>query len=220
MAAFYYPAVVFHQFIQPYPRHLDELQTMRTNELNIDILTANAYIWRGTPFVPNACERGPLGGVCVQMLVADLYRRAGLEIGEVPSEPHRKVPSGVTSIITLWLEYSPHFIRLPDNTPLLPGDLLGLNLGTTLQNLAIVLPGEKIVQVVNELGVVITPRLPSILPIQNASSWRPIFYNHRASAGTEINTSNGHGPHVPIPTINRRDSPVLGQYAVGRFHPP
>ena len=178
---------------------------MRTTELNIDVLTANAYTWRGTPFVPNACERGPHGGVCDYMLVADLYRRAGLEIGEVPYEPPRTVRSGSTPVITLWLEYSPYFLRLPHTAPLRPGDLLGFDIGPNLQHLAIVLPGNKIVQVLNQLGVVIRPWHEGPLASQNASRWRPIPSNHWGSSDAKNNHYDRQLPRIQSPTINRCD---------------
>lgn len=151
---------------------------MRTEPLNIDALTANAYLWRGTPFVANSCERGPRGGVCCHLLVADLYKSAGLDLGEVPHGPPGHARSGAPSIMTPWLDACPNFERIAPGDPgaqLEPGDLLGFNLGGTLHHLAILLPGDQIVHAINHMGVVITPRLDSTWCSRHAATWRPIL---------------------------------------------
>jgi cell wall-associated NlpC family hydrolase len=147
---------------------------MRLDTLNIDALTASAFLWRGTPFHANSCERGPRGGVCCHLLVAELYKAAGLELGDVPLGPPGHARSGAPSIMTPWLDDSPHFLRLPDSAPLRPGDLLGFNLGSTLHHLAILLPNDQIVHAVVSLGVSITPRLDSTWASRHAATWRPI----------------------------------------------
>ena len=68
---------------------------MRIDALNIDALTANAYLWRGTPFHANSCARGPRGGVCCHLLVHALYKSAGLDLGDVPLGPPGHARSGV-----------------------------------------------------------------------------------------------------------------------------
>lgn len=148
---------------------------MRTEPLNIDALTTNAYLWRGTPFVANSCERGPRGGVCCHLLVADLYKSAGLDLGEVPHGPPGHARSGAPSIMTPWLNACPRFQLLDPGSQLNPGDLLGFNLGGTLHHLAILLPGDQIVHAINHMGVVITPRLDSTWCSRHAATWRPIL---------------------------------------------
>jgi cell wall-associated NlpC family hydrolase len=147
---------------------------MITDPLSIDALTTNAYLWRGTPFVANSCERGPRGGVCCHMLVDALYKSAGLDLGEVPHGPPGHARSGAPSIMTPWLDASPLFDRLPADALLQPGDLLGFNLGSTLHHLAILLPCDLIVHAVISLGVSITPRLDSTWASRHAATWRPI----------------------------------------------
>lgn len=148
---------------------------MRTQPLNIDALTANAYLWRGTPFVANSCERGPRGGVCCHLLVADLYKSAGLDLGEVPMGAPGHARSGAASIMIPWLDACPSFQLLAPSSQLLPGDLLGFTLGATLHHLAILLPGDQIVHAINHMGVVITPRLDSTWCSRHAATWRPIL---------------------------------------------
>lgn len=147
---------------------------MRPDTLNIDALTANAYLWRGTPFAANSCERGSRGGVCCHMLVADLYKSAGFDLGDVPHGPPGHARSGAPSIMTPWLDDSPQFLRLPENATLRPGDLLGFNLCSTIHHLAILLPCDLIVHAINHMGVVITPRLDSTWSSRHAATWRPI----------------------------------------------
>ena len=147
---------------------------MRTKSLNIDALTANAYLWRGTPFHANSCERGPRGGVCCHLLVVELYRCAGLDLGEVPHGPPGHARSGAASLMTPWLDASSLFERVPAGAPLQSGDLLGFNLGATLHHVAILLPGDQIVHAVVSLGVSITPRLDSTWASRHAATWRPI----------------------------------------------
>ena len=147
---------------------------MRTDALNIDALTTNAYLWRGTPFAANSCERGPRGGVCCHLLVSALYKAAGIDLGEVPHGPPGHARSGAPSIMVPWIDACSSFKRIETNAPLCPGDLLGFNLGSTIHHLAILLPGDQIVHAINHMGVVITPRLDSTWSSRHAATWRPI----------------------------------------------
>lgn len=147
---------------------------MRTEALNIAALTANAYLWRGTPFAANSCERGHRGGVCCHLLVSELYKSAGLDLGEVPMGAPGHARSGAPSIMIPWLDACPRFERIAPGSQLEPGDLLGYNLGGSLHHMAILLPCDLIVHAINHMGVVITPRLDSTWSSRHAATWRPI----------------------------------------------
>ena len=174
---------------------------MRNPALNIDALTANAYLWLETPFVANSCERGPRGGVCCHLLVAELYRAAGLDLGEVPHGAPGHARSGAASIMTPWLNACPSFQLLAPSSQLEPGDLLGYNLGGTLHHLAILLPNDQIVHAVVSLGVSITPRLDSTWASRHAATWRPLPASFELGAKSlKFRTSEAPSSQLPAPS--------------------
>jgi cell wall-associated NlpC family hydrolase len=149
---------------------------MRTEALNIDALTANAYLWRGTPFRANSCQRGPDGGACCHLLVHALYAEAGWVIPEWPPGPPGHSRFSRHSIIATGLDGLPqHFVRLDTTANLQPGDLLGYTIGGAVHHLAILLPNDLIVHAIASLGVVITPRLDPTWSSRHAATWRPIM---------------------------------------------
>jgi cell wall-associated NlpC family hydrolase len=103
-----------------------------------------------------------------------LYREAGHDVGEIPLGPPGHARSCATSIMTPWLDSSPHFKTVKLGEGFEAGDLLGFNLLGTLHHLAILLPRDQIVHSIYGVGVSITPRLDSTWHSRHAATWRPI----------------------------------------------
>lgn len=154
---------------------------------NIDSLTALAYIWRDTPFAANAGERGQLGGVSCYLLVKELYASVGFTFDTLPYDASGRSSRDSVSSMSRWLDSCPSLQRVASGSVLHPGDLLGYKLGGTLQHLAILLPGDKIVHMISQLGVGITPRLDGTWASRHAATWRPVAFSK--TLGPELRRS-------------------------------
>jgi cell wall-associated NlpC family hydrolase len=109
----------------------------------ISALQFHAALWLGTPFMPNAAERG--AGVSCQTLVGALYRECGV-IGAdfaVPIGPMDWSHANKRSLIADYMVSRADFLSVPagPGLPLMaqPGDMLGFKIGGCLHHCGLVL---------------------------------------------------------------------------------
>lgn len=140
----------------------------------LQIIEQSAVAWLGTPFRANSCTRGPDGGVCCHFLVSALYAEAGIHLPNVPKGPPGHARFQRQSIMSPWLDACPLVERVRDLTAAEPGDLLGFHIGSAIHHLAILLPGDRIVHAINQLGVSIDPLQDPTWSERLGAVWRPI----------------------------------------------
>lgn len=140
---------------------------------NMTELESVARSWVGTPFHANSNERGPRGGVCCHLLVAEIYKACGFVIENVPMGIPGHARFNIESIIEPFLDKSEQFARITEEPK--PGELLGFRVGkTTIHHVAILLPNSQIVHAVAGAGVLISPYADPTWKKRHAATWRPL----------------------------------------------
>jgi cell wall-associated NlpC family hydrolase len=147
------------------------MRTWWTDE-RVARLAAEADAWRGTPFAPNSSAKGL--GVSCQMLAGELFRAAGYPHPlEIPDVPIAHARFSTTSFVTAWFATRADFVPVPIVGPLVPGDVLGFQIGKTVHHLGVMLSGNQFVHVLEGLGVVVNSLADATWYSRLANAWRP-----------------------------------------------
>lgn len=132
-------------------------------------LLSVARSWQGTPFLANSCAKGC--GVSCQKLAAAVYRECGCVDINVPEVPMSHARFSRRPMLEPFVDSLPQFA--PTDDGVLPGDLLGFRIGSTVHHCGICLPGGQFVHAMHGLGVLFSALTDPTWSTRLACVWRP-----------------------------------------------
>lgn len=152
-------------------------------------IESEARSWVGTPFVQNSAIKGPHGGVCCHLGVAEI----AMECGIVHRRP---VPPGSPRRYNQTKSLMEQFIDLNFCPPLsrltLPfgiydlqvGDVLGFKIGNCVNHLALVVGSDLMFQATLKEGAQVTRLVDSSWASRLTVAWRNPLWDHRSQIRT------------------------------------
>lgn len=111
-----------------------------------------ARAWAKTPFHPHAAIRG-VGVDCVNLLAAIYTESGALDGWEFPAYTMDGGDHRHTSQVLAWLDAHEKFARLPEDAPLVPGDLLSFRLGRVPHHVGLYLGERLFIHALRHCGV-------------------------------------------------------------------
>lgn len=137
----------------------------------VDLLVAQADQWVGTPFAPNSQSRG--NGVSCHTLAGALYQAAGFPEFEIPNVPISHARFSRDSIIIPWFDAREDFVAVDPFGELLPGDVLGFEIGRCVHHLGVMLADRRFVHCLEGVGTTIVPLADATWISRLKNAWRP-----------------------------------------------
>ena len=148
------------------------------SDLRRSALEMSAQLWVGTPFRHNSSLCGE-GASCVGAVVGVL-ETACFKVPPYPSGPTNWSKHQAESLQSKWLDEKPEHVAsiggYPEDLPgyVIPGDIVGFQVGNCIHHLGLVLECERFFQCSEALGCVILSQREALFRKRLRRAWRPL----------------------------------------------
>ena len=137
----------------------------------VELLTAEAQSWIGTPFAPNSQSKG--NGVSCHTLASALYEAGGYGALDIPNVPISHARFSRESLILPWFAARQDFEAVDPFGELLPGDVIGFEIGRCVHHLGVMLPGRRFVHAIDGIGATLAILDDATWISRITNAWRP-----------------------------------------------
>ena len=145
------------------------IETWWTPE-RITILEAEAVRWIGTPFAANSQSLGL--GVSCHTLAGALFSAAGFSELDIPNVQINHARFSRHSIVIPWFNSRSDFVAVEPFGDLLPGDVLGFEIGKCVHHLGVLLINRRFAHCIEGVGATIASLDDATWLSRLSNAWR------------------------------------------------